>query len=89
MSPVYWKLNNSVLGDHVYTFNIMKETIGLHNKKLSKRLIWEVLKLNIKEYSVNFSVKRAKLLNTELKDLQNDTGQIQDIGKVKQCPLIL
>ena len=58
---------------------IIKETIGLCKNKLSNRLIWELLKINIKEYSVNFSVKRAKLLNTELKDLQNELDSLNDI----------
>ena len=80
--PGYWKFNNSILGDHEYTFNIqniIKETIGLCKNKLSNRPIWELLKINMKEYSVNFSVKRAKLLNTELKDLQNELDSLNNM----------
>ena len=51
----------------------------LYLNRLNKRLIWEILKINIKEYSISHSVKRSVSLNLELKDIQNDLDSINNL----------
>ncbi len=60
--PGYWKFNNSHLENSEFKANI-KEIICNTRKELkeikSYRLLWELLKIRIKEFSISFSVKKA------------------------------
>ena len=61
--PGYWKLNNSILHDISYVSTI-SEIIENANKDFeslkSHQLVWEMLKVRIKEFSIKFCQVRAK-----------------------------
>ena len=61
--PGYWKLNNSILQDISYVSTI-SEIIENANKDFeslkSHQLVWEMLKVRIKEFSIKFCQMRAK-----------------------------
>ena len=48
----------------------IKNTCKLYEKCLCKQLLWEMLKINIKEYSVKYSTERAKMLKKDFQCLQ-------------------
>ena len=61
--PGYWKLNNNILHDISYVSTI-SEIIENANKDFeslkSHQLVWQMLKVRIKEFSIKFCQIRAK-----------------------------
>ena len=61
--PGYWKMNNALLKESNY-LDLVNKTIDEFNAKeeyhnVSGDLRWELLKLDIKETTINYSKKRA------------------------------
>lgn len=88
----FWKLNNSILSEHEYCTkvkNIIDECSHLHID--SKQIIWEVLKWEVKQMSIEYSKKKSRerqtslhLLETELnnllkKDSDTETDKVRII----------
>ena len=70
--PGRWKLNTSVLNDKIYKENI--KSIIENNKKefesLSDQMIWEIMKIKIKEYSITYCTKKNKLKKNILHEIE-------------------
>ena len=75
----YWKLNNSVLGEENYKiiknykegiiklFDDAKETYG---DDVPKCLLWEFLKIKIKEFSIMYCTMKSRTNKENIKDLE-------------------
>ena len=78
----YWKLNNSVLKDDEYTKGIndtIDTTVNSYIKLNSHQLIWEILKVNIKEFSINFCKAKAKSLKSKCNENQIELDSINKV----------
>ena len=75
----YWKLNNSILNDSDYKKGLL-ETIDSTKKTygnlISKQMFWEILKINIREFSMKFSKIKAERATNKLNDFQIDIDDI-------------
>ena len=70
--PGYWKLNNSLLDNTDYQrsiINIIKQTQA-NETDLSPELLWELIKVNIKEVSIYYGKKINKEKNSIKENLQ-------------------
>ena len=77
--PGYWKLNAELLNNKLYVegiHNIIKNISQLTHT--SKRVIWEILKIRIKEFSIQFAVKNAKAKSNFIMILQNELKELDD-----------
>lgn len=77
--PGYWKLNNQLLNDTEYINNIQKvvvDTVNEFKSVNSYRLLWEIVKIKIKEFSIKYAVCRKK---NEILEEQKVQNQLDDI----------
>ena len=75
----YWKFNSEILKDVAYCeglSNIIKTTTEENNRMLSKRLLWELVKHNIKHYTIHACVRRANKNKLRRIELQNDIDEL-------------
>ena len=77
--PGFWKLNKSVLHEQDYV-NSIKDIIKDTALKLRgchcSQLVWEMIKINIKEFSVSYSIRRANSLKKDFQNLQRELDSI-------------
>ena len=70
--PGYWKLNTDILKEEAYITGI-KEIVSQTSedyKDISKKLLWELCKIRIKEFSITYSINRRKLHKSKIKELE-------------------
>ena len=64
--PGFWKFNNTLLDDEVYTAHI-RELIPQIREKYSfvqdKQLFWELMKIEIREKSISFAKQKSRALS--------------------------
>ena len=76
----YWKLNTSLLKDETYIEGIQSlitELDILYTNIVDKRLLWDLYKINIKQFSIKYSIYiYQKLKNCEIKKLEKEIQQI-------------
>ncbi len=78
----YWKLNNSIINDDTYKNgiqHIMNETIIEYKNVKSKRLIWEVFKIKVKEFSIKYSITLKKQNDFNVSKIQKRLDEINNI----------
>ena len=78
--PGRWKLNTSILSDRAYTMKIkhlLKHTRESY-KNLSKQLLWEIIKVKIKEFSITYCKQKQKVKNNLMKELETKIQQKED-----------
>ena len=69
----YWKLNNSVLNDDEYRegiVNLYTETTRQYGGQVSNTLLWEFLKVKIKQFSISYCVMKSKTTQNQIKELE-------------------
>ena len=91
--PGYWKMNNSLLDrkDYVDRMNLLIDNFCA-NLNDDFQIAWELLKLEIKNFTINFSKLRAIEKRNETHTLQNKLNNLdkslannpKDIEKVKE-----
>lgn len=77
--PGYWKMNTSILKDNIYRDDIeklMKDTIEEYSEIESKRVIWDLCKIRIKEYSIRFCIDKARKENSDFEKLNIKLNEI-------------
>ena len=82
--PGYWKLNSNLLDNHSYIDGVKTiiKRIEESTKHLSsKRVSWEILKVRLKEFSIQFSVKLAKDKQRLLNKYQDELSLIDKISE--------
>ena len=70
--PGRWKLNTSILGDKTYKTKIralLQHTKEDH-KNLSKQLLWEIIKIKVKEFSISYCKQKQKIKTNLMKELE-------------------
>jgi hypothetical protein len=93
----YWKMNVNLLDDKEYISqakNVIQET-NCRYKSCCKQTIWEMIKVNIKEMSIRYSVEKSKCINKNKKHLQARIDEIyilmnngcknNELVKEKEC----
>ena len=79
--PGYWKLNNQILSDPVFVDNIngiIEDVSDKYNNLKSYQLLWEFLKVRIKEFATNYCKINARDTKKSLRETQE---QLDDINK--------
>ena len=71
----YWKLNNSLLNDHMYQ-KLINEIIHNYvlesqNNLQNARTIWDLCKIEIKEQSIKYGIIKTKQYKNHLKELED------------------
>ena len=73
------RLNTSLLEDTEYV-NYIKSNLKIWKTKCSgenPKNCWEYLKFKIREYSIGYSNRKAKLFKTELKELEKEVDHCE------------
>ena len=72
--PGYWKFNFELIKDSVYCKNVQEliNSLVIKYNQLSKKNIWEVLKVKIKEYTISYCYKHSKNQQREIIQLQKN-----------------
>ena len=87
--PGYWKMNNSILNDEEYKKGITElyhNTLDEYGDRVSHTLLWDFLKLKIKEYTIAYCKMKSKFrsVHSQIKDLEK---QLDSIDKVNNNSL--
>ena len=79
--PGFWKFNNSLLSDVNYvnliTFSI-PEFVNKHREVNDKGLFWEMIKMEIRAFTIKYSKQKAKKMHDEEAALQTELINIQN-----------
>ena len=70
--PGRWKLNTRILSDKAYKTKIrtlLQNTKEAH-KNLSRQLLWEIIKIKIKEFSISYCKQKQKIKVNLMKELE-------------------
>jgi len=74
----YWKLNCSLLEDEDYISkvkNVIYNTRTVYNI-CSRQAVWEMIKINVKEFSIKYSIEKAKSASNRKKQLQEMLDEV-------------
>jgi len=85
--PGYWKLNSSILEQQEYqkgVKDIIRTSQTQFENMRSKRLVWEIIKINVKEYSIQYCKRIRKNAHKKEVELQHEINRLEEtIGGVK------
>ena len=77
--PGYWKLNNNVLKEEAYVeeiYKVVKHTIADYKDINSSQILWEVLKIHVKEYTIQYCTKKKNEKSCKLKSIQKQLDEL-------------
>ena len=77
----YWKIKNSVLSDEQYrngVNRIIENTCIEYEKLKSHQLIWEILKVHIKEYTIEYCINKRKQYQININDVQKESNKFNE-----------
>ena len=76
-----WKFNNSLLDDETFTknLNLFIDTFNnnLQYMDADPQIVWEILKIEIKEFTLKHSKQKAKARNSYLSSLEKEISILQ------------
>ena len=76
----FWKFNHSLLKDERYT-NKLRENIVQYKEKYKDvddlGLRWDLIKMEIRGFTIMYSKTKAKMKKTEETDLQNKANELK------------
>ena len=78
----YWKMNCNVLKNKDYELGITEiynNVISEYGQHVSKSLLWDYLKIKIKEYSIAYGIEQARSYKDNCKKLESE---LNDLDKV-------
>ena len=84
----YWKLNNSVLGEENYKEGIIKlfdDAMETYGDDVPKCLLWEFLKIKIKEFSIMYCTMKSRNNKENIKDLEARLDAIDNLNDSQSC----
>ena len=77
----YWKFNNSLCADPVFV-NLLNEKIDEWKGQLThindKVLLWDFLKMKMREYIISYSKQKAKHRRDEVEKLEKEINRLED-----------
>ena len=79
----YWKLNNSILGEENYKEGIIKlfdDVVETYGDDVPKCLLWEFLKIKIKEFSIMYCTVKSRTKKQNIKDLETRLDAIDNLN---------
>ena len=71
--PGRWKQNTSILGDITYKNkinNLLEQTRNQY-QGLNKQMLWEVIKIKVKEFSISYRKQKQRIKKHVMKELEN------------------
>ena len=86
--PGYWKLNISYLADTKYVVagqNIIKNTMAEYDLIKDKRLVLDLIKVLVREYSIEYGVQKAKDRREETKALEKQINILDGALEKHYC----
>ena len=89
--PGYYKFNNALLKDHVYVekMNQIIDTALLENIRLEPQQKWELLKLEIRDKTIQYSKNRSVWLKNHYVDCQNKLNKCEsELAKFPDNPTL-
>ena len=78
----YWKFNAHLLDNNVYCNlikNVIVDTCTEYENLENPQLVWEMIKVNIKEETINFASKLSRQNKSQISDLQKQLSDIQSL----------
>ena len=96
--PGFWKFNNTLLKDESYV-SIVRETytntLRYYEQVSDKCLLWELIKMEIRNTTISYTKHKAKMSRDRAKDIRQQLEQLDeiickdffasDINQVLQC----
>ena len=80
--PGFWKFNNTLLEDEEYV-TLIRELIPQIREKyysiLDKRLLWELMKLEIRGETIKFAKRKSKIYSQREIEISNQLDQLDSI----------
>ena len=78
----YWKFNNSLCEDKLFV-DTMKERIRELKEKFTtqfsnKSLLWDFMKMKMREFAIDFSRKNAKIRRLEIQKLETEINDLEN-----------
>ena len=73
--PSHWKFNTSLLTDNIYTEKIVtliNECKSSFENINNPCLLWEYLKFRVREFTINYSKKKARIRKEKKYNLENE-----------------
>ena len=87
--PGFWKFNSSLLEDDEYTEKLMFKIPHFINKYQDLEdhgLLWELIKMEIRAFTISYSKQIAKTKNDYEKDLIQEVSRLGNIGENSSSP---
>lgn len=78
--PGYWKLNNSILNEENYLLKIEKlidkyqTLMSINNTDI--RLLWDALKIEIKEFSIQYCKNKSKFKRNKIQEIEKKLKEL-------------
>ena len=75
----YWKFNNSYLKDQEFLTgvrNLFAEIIHEYNRDVTRGLLWDYIKLRIKQYCVTYGIRKSRGKKDVYKELKDSLDQL-------------
>ena len=75
----YWKLNNSHLEHEEYQEGIVRlyeEVIEEYDEYVTKSVLWDYFKLRVKQFSISYGIKLAKIFNDLCKNRESELDHL-------------
>ena len=77
--PGFWKVNQSLLQDEIYVSSLRAEIPNFNQKYVDVedlRLKWDLIKMEIRGFTMKYSKNTAKKRKFAKKNLQNQTNEL-------------
>ena len=79
--PGFWKFNNTLLNDEEYAFKIRELVPRLREKYANleeKRLVWELIKMEIRENTISFAKRKARALSLREEEISKRLEELDE-----------
>ena len=79
--PGFWKFNANLLEDEKYVTEIQENTLSFrekYNDVTDLGLKWDVIKMEIRSFTLQYSKKKARIERDKEKELQTKTNNLQE-----------
>ena len=84
----YWKMNNSVINEENYREGISElfdDTLEEYGEHVPKSVLWEYLKIKIKEFTISYCIARSHSKKQLIKDLEDKIDAIDRCNENFNC----
>ena len=80
--PGFWKFNNTLLKDEKYAVIVREtytNTLSYYHQVSDKRLLWELIKMEIRNATISYTKHKAKISRDRAKDIRQQLEQLDNI----------